>query len=522
MSDTNRVALAFQRQTQEAFPITGAQVLEFLRITGTPNLAFTPQTIVSEEIRQDRQRTDLISVGAEAGGDTGVEMSSNAIDDFFESGVFGTWDDTANTVPTITVNGEINAAAGEGDRFQVGSVVRLVNATGVPLSSGDPGEAIYVVTLITVDALTVVPFDSNTNATLATDVVAAGTTLTITGFRAVAATELVTSSPGSGSGQIVTLTASGASGFVDLRNAEAGSESNLVPGHWIKLAGFDTDLEKNVYARILTIDATTITFAQDGAVDFSVGEDGSAMGEQLAIFFGDVLINPTAANIASVEDRQFALERSFTDHSPISREVFLGMSVNVLDLNLSPQAIFVGSVTFFGLDAKARDDSLITELYAAGQPTRNEAPQHDVFNTSSNIGRIGRGADRVGQDGVNCVLEATVNLNNNLRRLPAVGVFGACAIGVGELAVCGNLGTYFDDLTLYQDVLDGNETTLDFVARDNGGRAILIDLPRIKFNGGAPQVPGKNQDVTLPLTYDALLESVLGYTILFQRFAAAI
>ena len=333
MSDTNRVALAFQRQTQIAFPVTGAQMLEFLRITGTPNLAFTPQTIVSEEIRQDRQRTDLISVGAEAGGDAGVEMSSNAIDDFFESGVFGTWDDTAETVPTITVNGEINAAAGEGDRFQVGSVVRLVNDTGVPLSSGDPGEAIYVVVTITVDALTVVPFDSNTNATLATDVVAAGTTLTITGYRAVAATELVTSSPGSGSGQIVTLTASGASGFSDLRNAEAGSESNVVPGHWIKLAGFDTDLEKNVYARILTVDATTITFLQDGAVDFSVGEDGSAMGEQLAIFFGDVLINPTAANIATVEDRQFALERSFTDHSPISRELFLGMSVEFLLLH---------------------------------------------------------------------------------------------------------------------------------------------------------------------------------------------
>ena len=89
---------------------------------------------------------------------------------------------------------------------------------------------------------------------------------------------------------------------------------------------------------------------------------------------------------------------------------------------------------------------------------------------------------------------------------------------VGELAVSGNLSTYFDDLTLFNDLLSGAETSVDFGLRSLDGKVLLTDLPRIKYNGGAPQVPGKNQDVVLPLTYDALLDADLGYTISFQRF----
>ncbi len=76
MSDTNRVGLRFFRSSQRTAPIPGGPFnLNQLRFTGTPNLAFAPNTIVSNEIRPDRQITDLILVGAEAGGDTGIELS---------------------------------------------------------------------------------------------------------------------------------------------------------------------------------------------------------------------------------------------------------------------------------------------------------------------------------------------------------------------------------------------------------------------------------------------------------------
>ena len=50
---------------------------------------------------------------------------------------------------------------------------------------------------------------------------------------------------------------------------------------------------------------------------------------------------------------------------------------------------------------------------------------------------------------------------------------------------------------------------------------MIFDLPRIKFSGGAPDVPGKNQDVTIPGTYQAILEPTLGYTMSVQRVSFA-
>ena len=46
---------------------------------------------------------------------------------------------------------------------------------------------------------------------------------------------------------------------------------------------------------------------------------------------------------------------------------------------------------------------------------------------------------------------------------------------------------------------------------------MIFDLPRIKFSGGAPDVPGKNADVTIPGTYQAILDAALGYTMSAQR-----
>ena len=92
MSDTNRVGLRFFRSSQRTAPIPGGPFnLNQLRFTGTPNLAFAPNTITSNEIRPDRQVSDLILVGAEAGGDTGIELSYGAFDSLLEDALFSTF-----------------------------------------------------------------------------------------------------------------------------------------------------------------------------------------------------------------------------------------------------------------------------------------------------------------------------------------------------------------------------------------------------------------------------------------------
>jgi len=53
------------------------------------------------------------------------------------------------------------------------------------------------------------------------------------------------------------------------------------------------------------------------------------------------------------------------------------------------------------------------------------------------------------------------------------------------------------------------------VAREALGRALTVAL---LAREGAPEVPGKNEDVTINLAYQALLDPTLGYTALTMRF----
>lgn len=503
MSDTNRVGLRFFQSSARTAPIPGGPFnLDQLRFTGTPNLAFTPTTITSEEIRPDRQISDLILVGAEAGGDTGIELSYGAFDTLIAGALFSTF-----TSPVLKQGtGEITGfAAGTmdvdaGTDFIVGQIGRLD-----ALATGDVGDGIFEITNIAVNTLTLNPLAGTaTTAIQGTETADADTTFQVTGFVAQIAGDID-----------VTVTGSDAvfqfpAGALD--NA-LGNGVPLAVGAWLKFAEFTT-VGNNVWTRIREIDlaADTVT------VDAQTGMATDAAGTELVqVFYGGRIEN----GAGSIAANQFAVERRFEDHNPPTRELFLGMAINNFSLNLSPQAIAVGSLTWFGFNSTVSDNSpSYPELYA-NPPADVAAPQFDVYNTSSDIGRLGRGVDPIDAAGLNFVLEATIEMNNNLRRQPAVGVFGASGIGLGEFSVTGTLSTYFDNDEILQVILANDETTLDLITQGGDGRSMIFDLPRIKFSGGAPDVPGKNQDVTIPGTYQAILEPTLGYTMSVQRVSFA-
>lgn len=504
MSDTNRVGLRFFQSSQRTAPIPGGPFnLDQLRFTGTPNLAFQPNTIVSEEIRPDRQISDLILVGAEAGGDTGIELSYAAFDALIQGALFSTYTATERKQGTgeITAFGAGTITVDVGGDFIIGQVVRLS-----ALATGDVDEGIFEITNIAANVLTVGPLPgTTTTAVLGTETADADTLLEVSGFAAQAV------------GNISVIVTGGDAVFQFPAGALDDAMGTGVPmaiGAWIKFAEFAT-AGNNVWGRVREIDLTADTVTLDTQTGMATDAAGT---EQVQAFYGSRVENGAGA----ISANQFAVERRFEDHNPITRELFLGMALNNFNLNLSPQAIAVGSLTWFGFNSAVSDNAggSYPELYAA-LPVDVAAPQFDVYNTSSDIGRLGRGVDPIDAAGVNFVLEATIEINNNLRRQPAVGVFGAAGIGVGELSVTGTLSTYFDNDDILQVILQNQETTLDLITQGGDGRSMVFDLPRIKFSGGAPDVPGKNQDVTIPGTYQAILSSVFGYTMSTQRVSFA-
>ncbi len=503
MSDTNRVGLRFFRSSQRTAPIPGGPFnLEQLRFTGTPNLAFVPTTIVSEEIRPDRQITDLILVGAEAGGDTGIEISYGAFDDLITGALFNVFTETVIKQGTgeITSFGAGTITVDVGGDFIVGQIFRIED-----LLTGDLGDGIFEITGIAVNVLTVNPLAGTaTTAVLGTETADADTKMQVSGFAAQISGDISVTVAG---GDAVFQFPAGA-----LDNA-LGTGVPITIGAWMKAQDFAT-VGNNVWFRVREVDLTADTVTTEAQTGMATDAAGT---EQVQIFYGSRVENGAQAIAA----HQFAVERRFEDHSPITRELFLGMALNNFNITLAPQAIAVGSLTWFGFNSAVSDASpAYADLYAA-LPVDLQADQNDVYNTSNDIGRLGRGVDPVDAAGQNFVLEATIEINNNLRRQPAVGVFGASGIGVGELSVTGTLSTYFDNDDILQAILTNAETTLDLITQGADGRSQVYDMPRIKFSGGAPDVPGKNQDVTIPGTYQAILSPTFGYTISHQTVAFA-
>ena len=252
MSDTNRVGLRFFRSSQRTAPIPGGPFnLNQLRFTGTPNLAFTPNTIVSNEIRPDRQIADLILVGAEAGGDTGIELSFEAFDALIEDALFSTFVSTIQKLGTGEITG---FAAGvisvdDGTDFIVGQIIRLQK-----LLTGDVGDGIFEITGIAVNDLTVNPLAGTaTTAIVGTETADADTRPNVTGFAAQANGDITFTVTGN---DTVVQFPAGA-----LDNA-LGNGIPITIGAWFKFADFAT-VKNNVWARAREVDLTADTITLD-------------------------------------------------------------------------------------------------------------------------------------------------------------------------------------------------------------------------------------------------------------------
>jgi len=90
MANSSETRLAYIAETEwGTTPATPA--FTPIRFTGE-SLAPNIETTTSQEIRADRNITDLIQTGQSAGGGVNFELSYGALDDLLESLMFSTWD----------------------------------------------------------------------------------------------------------------------------------------------------------------------------------------------------------------------------------------------------------------------------------------------------------------------------------------------------------------------------------------------------------------------------------------------
>ena len=479
LASGNRVSHKKVRET--AFGVTPTSpAMKSIRVTGSslqPNF----DTVVSAELRTDRQIPDQTTVAVKAAGDLSVELSFNALDDFIEEVLQGAWVNKpviANTgagTPISALSTTTATVASGGAVFLAGMIVQT---TGFALAANNK------TAVVASSTGTTVVFPASTFTADASP--QTGATIRVVGFQGV-------------SGDITATSTGLASTTLDFTTL------GMAAGDWINVGGLLTATQfataaDNVFIRVTAIAAHVLTC--DNLPTGWAADAGT--GKTISVWCGDSLTNGTTLWTSTIE-------REFTDQATPTYEYYTGSATNGLNLSITASQIVTGSVAMISQNA-AYQTSRVSGA------TDIAAPTYPVLNATSNFGRIGVGGAALA--GPNYIMAATVDFNNSISADFALGTLGAVGLTNGDFNVTGNLNVYFGDTTLLANLLNNAATSLNFIVSDvNSPReSYVIDFPQVKYTSGQINNVTKNQAVMQAVGFRAVLSPTYGYTARVNRF----
>lgn len=485
LQSTNRVKLSRARE-QTFGVIPTSPVFKAKRETSSA-LNSAPQTVVSNEIRSDRQVTDLVFLGFQAGGAVAGELSFRSYDDEFEEALQGTWDNNPY-IEVLTADTEISAVSTT--TLTVATDLGLPFKTGmVTLLQGFTTAANNKLARVASSGSTSIVYPSSTFSAEAADI-PVGASVRVVGFQGTAG-DLVAVTSG---GNAITSTA------LDFTTL------GLSKGQWVQIGGsasgdkFALTPADNGWCRISAIAAQRLSF--DRVPTGWAADAGTSQTVFVAI--GDFLTNGSTK-------RSCTFERQYLDHSPVSYEYLRGLTIDKMSVTADAQKIATLSVDYIG------SDSQVTTTRASGASDVS-APTDFVMNTASNVDAIAFDGSAVTTP--NYLMSASWEYTNNLRRQVAVGTTGIVGTGNGEFTATLNLNFYFGDKTVLDKVTNNTKTSFNCALGRNDGNkeAYMFDFPSIKLGSGAPEVSGKNADIMISSTATAFMSDTLLYTASISRF----
>jgi hypothetical protein len=471
MSDTNRVSLRFvEEATYGTTPNT--PYLKAIPFTAASDLGQTPETVVSDIIRDDRQVSDLILVGSSAAGGFDTELAYEVHDELLEGVMYSTW----GSPGTAASGADVVVTADE-----IQSAANIDLADGADLGELNAGDIVSLVGFIDAD------YKVNKEYEVASSLSAAITTATVDNITATTTAD------------VKTLTVVGKSGTITVAASLIttptgwGAQLGLEEGDWIRVSGTGA----GTYRVTGAVTTTTIPIANGNA-------EGPATG-----------VIRTGAQLSNgVTQKSFTLERAYNDQASVLYEYLRGMVAGTFSLSASAKSLITSSFGFTG----STQEYTTSRVSGTVEKTATSSGSFQVLNSSSNVGDLSENGTPI--SGNNFVTEATIEVDNGLRERNAVGSLGAVSIGAGEFMVTGTLNTYFDNKTLADKVVNNTLTSISLSFTDTAGNWLVFDMPKVKFAEGSPEVGNKNDDVYLNLSYQAILDATAGHTLRITRFSA--
>lgn len=210
---------------------------------------------------------------------------------------------------------------------------------------------------------------------------------------------------------------------------------------------------------------------------------------------------------AGVLRRSFTVERFFGDILTVDKPYhrFTGVEFNTLALSITANAMVTGTFGVLGQNMLTATTAIAGSTYA--DPTTT-SPLDSFTGTLNEAGVP-----------IAVITEIQLNIENGLEARFVVGSKQSIRPSVGRSNCSGTVTAYFENSALLDKFINETESSIVFELPDIAGNKYVITLPRIKYNGGQPDVEGEGP-ITLSMPFQALLDSVTGTNIIIDRTAA--
>lgn len=209
---------------------------------------------------------------------------------------------------------------------------------------------------------------------------------------------------------------------------------------------------------------------------------------------------------AGVTRKSFTFVRKFEQFQASQKPFYIyrGVEINQMQLSISANAMVTGVFSVFGASQE-----LASDLSGMGTPTYNAATVSEPVDSFT-------GALQEGGSTIGVITEISLTLANGIEPRFVVGSKNSIMPSLARSNLTGSITAYFEDSSLVEKFINETDSSIKFELPDTEGNNMIIELPRIKYTGGQPDVTGEGP-VTLTMPFQALLDKTAGTNIVIKR-----
>lgn len=281
----------------------------------------------------------------------------------------------------------------------------------------------------------------------------------------------VTPSPLSG-----TITAA-ASGQTMTSNGSSPNLSGIVKGQWVRISGFSNAANNGVFRAAADSTSTVLTLEAGSGIVDEAGSGNEEVQESTFIRIGSDL-------------QSFTIERQWTDIDVY--EMFTGMVVNTLTLNIAVGTRITGTASFMGLTPSVDTVSQIGSVADAGNET--------IATAVDNLDFVREGA--IGSPSELCITELTLTLDNQTRLQHCADDLYPFGIGLGVMVVGMTFTAFLENKDMVEKYYENTITSISFSIVDEDGTTYVFTIPRARIVDLEDPIGGNSQDGFINVTID--------------------